>query len=81
MPKAKLGRFDRRRARVPGLKVPTAIDKQCIRQSLVKTAMAVCEIFILMQNSEATSYALLNHRRLLANLWSNYLVLVSAHFC
>ena len=56
--------------------LPTTVDKQCIRQAIVRTALAVCEILILMQNSDSTSYATLNHQKLLTNMWKNYIILV-----
>ena len=59
------------------LTIPTAPDNQCMRQAILKTALAVCEILILMQNSDSTSYATLNHQKLLTNLWKNYLILVN----
>ena len=75
MPKVRRGRSTRKG--MLKLTIPTSPAKQCLRQAIVQTAMTVCEMLILMENSNPTSYAVLNVHKTITNLWRNYLILVS----
>lgn len=75
MPKVRRGRSTRKG--MLKLTIPTSPAKQCLRKAIVQTAMTVCEMLILMENSNPTSYAVLNFHKAITNLWKNYLILVS----